>query len=36
MRNALAPAPHPEPASRLRSETRVDSFSAMPQGDDDA
>ena len=26
MRNVLAPAPHPELASRLSSKTRVDSF----------
>ena len=34
VRNVLAPAPNPQPASRLSSETRVDSFCVMPQDDD--
>ena len=34
VRNVLAPAPHPESASRLSSDTRVDIFFAIPQGDD--
>ena len=35
VRNVVVPVPHPEPASRLSSETRVNSFCAMLQGDDD-
>ena len=32
MRSVLAPAPHPEPTSRVRSVMREDSFCVMPLG----
>ena len=34
MRNVLAPAPHPNFASRLYSATRVENFWAKPRGGD--
>ena len=35
MDDVLAPAPHPEPTSRLNSVTREDSFCAMPLNGDE-
>ena len=35
MRSVLAPAPHPEPTSRLNSVTREDSFCAMALNGDE-
>ena len=36
MRNVLAPAPHPEPASRLKSKIHVDSFLRNASSDGDS